>query len=142
MLRTDDYQSELAREIIDAHVHSLQPGHVVGISSSDEQAVERGFKAKLTFRLPVRDLAKDGFALEGGRLDVVEDRSVAVLLYARHKSLINVFIWPTRERETSPRTGSRQGYQWIDWRKGKMEFCAVSDVAPVELGQLQRLLAE
>ena len=59
MLRTDDYQSELAREIIDAHVHSLQPGPVVGISSSDEQAVERWFKAKLTFRLPVRDLSVD-----------------------------------------------------------------------------------
>jgi hypothetical protein len=27
-LRTDDYQAELAEEIVDAHVHSLQPGHL------------------------------------------------------------------------------------------------------------------
>jgi len=141
VLRTDDYQVELAEEIVDAHVHSLQPGHLTGISSNDEQAVKGWFKGKLTFALPVRDFANDGFALQGGRFDVVEGRSVAVLVYARPGHLINVFIWPTRERDTSPRVGSRQGYQWIDWRKGKLEFCAISDAAPAELEQLHRLIA-
>ena len=139
VLRTDDYQSELAEEIVDAHVHSLQPGHLTGISSNDEQAVKGWFKGRLTFALPALDFANDGFALQGGRLDVVEDRSVAVLVYARAGHLINVFIWPTRERDTSPRLGSRQGYQWIDWRKGKMEFCAVSDARTPDLQQLHRL---
>lgn len=83
LLRTDDYQAELAEEIVDAHVHSLQPGHLTGISSNDEQAVKGWFKGKLTCALPVRDFADKGFALQGGRLDVVEERSVAVLVYAR-----------------------------------------------------------
>ncbi len=139
MLRTDDYQVELAEEIVDAHVHSLQPGHLTGISSDDEQAVKGWFKGKLAFALPARDFANDGFALQGGRLDVVEDRSVAVLVYARAGHLFNVFIWPTRERDASPRQGSRQGYQWVDWRKGRIEFCAVSDAPASDLQQLQRL---
>jgi len=139
MLRTDDYQSELAEEIVDAHVHSLQPGHLTTISSNDEQAVKGWFKDRLTFTPPALDFSNDGFALQGGRLDVVEDRSVAVLVYARTGHLINVFIWPTRERDTSPRLGSRQGYQWIDWRKEKMEFCAVSDAPTPDLQQLHRL---
>jgi anti-sigma factor RsiW len=138
-LRTDDYQAELAEEIVNAHVHSLQSGHLTGISSNDEQAVKGWFKGRLTFALPTRDFANDRFALQGGRLDVVEDRSVAVLVYARTGHLINVFIWPTRERDTSPHAGSRQGYQWIDWRKGKIEFCAVSDAPTSDLQQLQRL---
>jgi anti-sigma factor RsiW len=142
VLRTDDYQVELAEEIVDAHVHSLQPGHLTGISSNDEQAVKGWFKGKLTFALPVRDFANDGFALQGGRLDVVEGRSVAVLVYARPNHLFNVFIWPTRERDTSPRLGSRQGYQWIDWRKGRVEFCAVSEAPTSDLQQLQRLLTK
>jgi anti-sigma factor RsiW len=136
---TDDYQVELAEEIVDAHVHSLQPGHLTGISSNDEQAVKGWFKGRLSFALPARDFANDGFALQGGRLDVVEDRSVAVLVYARTGHLFSVFIWPTRERDTSPRLGSRQGYQWVDWRKGRMEFCAVSDAPTSDLQQLQRL---
>jgi anti-sigma factor RsiW len=139
MLRTDDYQSELAEEIVDAHVHSLQPGHLTSISSNDEQAVKGWFQGRLTFALPALDFANDGFTLQGGRLDVIEDRSVAVLVYARTGHLINVFIWPTRERDTSARLGSRQGYQWIDWRKGKIEFCAVSDAPTPDLLQLHRL---
>jgi len=136
---TDDYQVELAEEIVDAHLHSLQPGHLTSISSNDEQAVKGWFKGRLAFALPAHDFANDGFALQGGRLDVVEDRSVAVLVYARSGHLFNVFIWPTRERDTSPRLGSRQGYQWVDWRKSRIEFCAVSDAPTSDLQQLQRL---
>jgi anti-sigma factor RsiW len=139
VFRTDDYQAELAEEIVGAHVHSLQPGHLTGISSNDEQAVKGWFKGRLTFALPARDFANDGFALQGGRLDVVDERSVAVLVYARTGHRINVFIWPTRERDTAPHAGSRQGYQWVDWRKGRIEFCAVSDAPTSDLQQLQRL---
>ncbi len=137
---TDDYRVELAEEIVDAHVRSLQPGSLTGISSNDEQAVEAWFKAKLSFALPVHDFANDGFALQGGHMDVVERRSVAVLVYARRGHLINVFIWPTRERDTSASVGSRHGYQWTDWRKGKVEFCAVSDADPGDLEQLHQLI--
>jgi anti-sigma factor RsiW len=137
--RTDDYQAELAEEIVDAHVHSLQSGHLTGISSNDEQAVKGWFKGRLTFALPALDFANDGFALQGGRVDVVEGRAVAALVYAGPKHLINVFMWPTRERDASPRVGSRQGYQWIDWRKGKLEFCVVSDAPTADLQQLQQL---
>jgi len=142
LLRTDDYQAELVEEIVDAHVHSLEPGHLTGISSNDEQVVKGWFKSKLTFAPPVRDFVNDGFALQGGRLDVVEERSVAVLVYVRPGHLINLFIWPTWERDTSTRAGSRQGYQWIDWRKGKIEFCAVSDAPTSDLQQRQRLFAQ
>ncbi len=142
VFRTDDYQAELAEEIVDAHVHSLQPGHLTGISSNDEQVVKGWFKSKLTFAPPVRDFVNDGFALQGGRLDVVEGRSVAALVYARPEHQIDVFIWPTRERDTSPRVGSRQGYRWIDWRKGRIEFCAVSDAPTSDLQQLQRLFTQ
>jgi anti-sigma factor RsiW len=136
---TDDYQAELAEEIVNAHVQSLQPGHLTGISSNDEQAVKGWFKGRLKFALPARDFANDGFALQGGRLDVVDERSVAVLVYASTGHLINVFVWPRQGRDTSPQVGSRQGYQWVDWRKGRIEFCAVSDAPTSDLQQLQRL---
>jgi anti-sigma factor RsiW len=140
-LRIDDYQVELAGEIVDAHVHSLQPGRLTDIGSNDEKAVKGWFDRKLKFALSVSNFADHGFVLQGGRVDVVEGRSVAVLVYARRGHLVNLFVWPTRERDTSPRLGSRQGYQWIDWRKGKVEFCAVSDAAPQDLENLYQLLA-
>jgi len=138
----DDYQTELAAGIVDAHVRSLQPGHLTGIDSADQRTVKAWFDGKAGFVFPVRDLANDGFSLLGGRMDIVQGRTVAVLAYARLGHVVNVFIWPTREAETSARVGERLGYQWVAWQKGKMEFCAVSDAPPAELEQLHRLIAE
>jgi anti-sigma factor RsiW len=140
--RSDDYQAELAGEIVEAHQRSLQPGNMTGIASHDEAVVRRWFDANLRFAFPVRDFTKAGYALNGGRLDVVEGRSVAALAYEHNGHPINVFVWPTRERDTPPRAGSRQGFQWVDWRKDKMEFCAVSDAAPADLEQLNRLMSD
>jgi anti-sigma factor RsiW len=139
-LSTDDYQAELAGEIVDAYVHSLRPGPIDGIASNDESVVNGRLDRGSGFAVPVRDFANEGFALKGGRIDVIEGRSVAVLVYERNGHPINVFIWRTRERDSPPRTGSRQSFQWIDWRKGKMEFCAVSDAHRADLEQLQKLI--
>jgi anti-sigma factor RsiW len=139
-LHGDDYQAELAGEIVDAHVRSLQPGPMNGIASIDERAVKGWLDDRARFAVPVRDFTNDGFALQGGRVDVIEGHAVAVLVYERNGHPINVFIWPTREPDSPPRTGSQQSFQWVDWRKGKMEFCAVSDADPVELEQLHRLI--
>ena len=139
-VHTDDYQAELAGEIVDAHVRSLQPGHMNGIASTDASVVKGWLEGRARFAVPVRDFANEGFALKGGRVDVIEARAVAVLVYERNEHPINIFIWPTRERDSSPRTGSRQRFQWVDWRKGKMEFCAVSDADPVDLERLHQLM--
>lgn len=139
-LRTEDYQGEFAREIVEAHMRSLLPGYATGVASNDEYAVRGWFDGKVKFAVPVRDFAEQGFVLQGGRRDVVEGRSVAALVYAHNGQLFDVFVWPTREADISPRTGSRQGFHWVDWRKEKMEFCAVSDADPVELEQLHQLI--
>ena len=73
-------------------------------------------------------------------MDLVEGRTIPALVYVYDGHLINVFIWPTRERDTEPREGSRQGFQWVDWRKGKMEFCAVSDIDPTDIKKLYELM--
>jgi anti-sigma factor RsiW len=77
-LHSDDYQAELAAEIVDAHVRSLQPGPMTGIASNDERAVKGWLDGRAGFAVPVRDFANDGFALKGGRVDVIEGRAVAV----------------------------------------------------------------
>lgn len=139
-VRNEDYQAELAGEIVEMHMRSLQPGHSTGIASNDEYAVRAWFDGKVKFSVPVRDFSKEGFVLQGGRVDKVESRSVAALVYARNGHLFDVFVWPTREVNTSPRPGSQQGFQWVDWRKGKMEFCAVSDADPAEVERLHQLI--
>ena len=131
-----------AAEMVDAHLRSLQSGHLTDVTSTDQHTVKPWFNGKLDFSPPVRDFANDGFPLQGGRLDVLHGRTVAALVYGRRKHIVNVFVWPTSERDFAPRSGSQLGYQWVDWRKGGMEFCAISDTPYTDLDQLQRLISQ
>src|SRR6202789_3901401 len=135
------YDGVLAAEIVDAHLRSLQPGHLTDVISTDQHTVKPWFDGKIDFAPPVQDFASDGFPLQGGRLDVVGGRTVAALVYGRRKHFVSVFIWPTTEKDEGPRTGSQQGYNWINWRKNGMEFYAVTDAAAPDLTQLQALLS-
>jgi anti-sigma factor RsiW len=130
-----------AGELLDAHIRSLQSGHLTDVASTDRHTVKPWFDGKLDFIPPVQDFQSQGFPLVGGRLDVLGQRNVAALVYGRRKHLVNVFVWPTKEpdTETVHGPGSRQGYQWVHWRHKGMEFCAVSDVNGDDLHQLAEL---
>jgi mycothiol system anti-sigma-R factor len=142
LLRGNQGETALASAIVDAHLRSLQPGHLEDVQSTDQHTVKPWFDGKLNFAPPVHDFVNEGFPLQGGRLDVVRGRTVAVLVYARRKHLINVFVWPTTEPDSEPLSGSQLGYHWIDWRKSGMEMYAVSDVSPNDLTELHHLLMQ
>jgi anti-sigma factor RsiW len=141
-LRGTGGQTAIASAIVDAHLRSLQPGHLEDVQSTDQHTVKPWFDGKIDFAPPVQDFVNEGFPLQGGRLDVVAGRNVAVLVYARRKHLINVFIWPTTEPDSEPRSGSELGYHWMGWRKSGMEMYAVSDVSPEDLAQIHHLLSQ
>jgi len=131
--------SMLTAQIFDAHLRSLQPGHLTDVTSSDQHTVKPWFDGRLDFAPPVRDFSNEGFPLVGGRLDVIGGRTVAALVYGRRKHFINVFLWPHEASVSREQAGSRQGYNWIRWRSGGFEVWAVSDAAPADLQELRRL---
>ncbi|HKW57717.1 MAG TPA: anti-sigma factor [Candidatus Acidoferrum sp.] len=132
-----------ATEVIDAHIRSLQAGHLTDVASTDQHTVKPWFDGKLDFIPPVKDFMDEGFPLIGGRLDVLGQRNVAAIVYGRRKHLINVFVWPTKEPDTPIHPpGSRQGFQWVHWRHQGMEFCAVSDVSAEDLRELAQLIIQ
>jgi anti-sigma factor RsiW len=140
--KEEDYQAQFAAEIVDAHLRSLLPGQISSVNSTDPETVKAWFASQVKFVFPVRDFATDGFALQGGRVDIVQGRAVAALVYRNREQVFNVFIWRAREPDGSAHTGTRQGYQWIDWRRDSLEFCTVSEAAPSDLERLHRLLSE
>jgi len=130
-----------AVEMIDAHVRSLQPGHLTDIASTDQHTIKPWFNGKLAFIPPVKDFSEEGFPLIGARLDVLGGQNVAALVYTRRKHIINVFVMPTKEADTGiHEPGLRQGYQWRHWRRQGMEYCAVSDVSDSDIYELAQLI--
>ena len=141
LVQTHAGTERITAELIDAHVRALQPGHLTDVQSTDQHTVKPWFDGKLDFIPPVNDFSDHGFTLVGGRLDVLEGRNVAALVYSRRKHLISVFIWPSADK---PRdftgSGSKRGYNWITWKSGDMQFYLVSDVSPADLTTLKSLI--
>ena len=135
--------ARITAELIDAHVRSLQPGHLTDVESTDQHTVKPWFDGKLEFIPPVSDFSQQGFPLVGGRLDIIDGRDVAALVYSRRKHLINLFVWPYLEKEPNlVSSGSRQGYNWLRWQSGDMQLCLVSDVAALDLRELKELIRQ
>jgi anti-sigma factor RsiW len=87
------------------------------------------------------DLKDQGFPLVGGRLDYLDHRNVAALVYQRQKHFINVFVWPEESSAAKlPEVQTIQGYNLIYWSHDGMNFCAASDLNLAELRQFSQLL--
>jgi anti-sigma factor RsiW len=109
--------------------------HLTDVASSDQHTVKPWLDVKLDFAAPVVDLSGDGFPLIGGRLDYLDNRSVAALVYQRRKHFINLFIWPTTPADSKEqKMVERQGYHLVHWIDGDFTYWAVSDVS---VGDLQ-----
>ena len=139
--RADVADRDVASQVLDAHLRSLQLTHLTDVASTDQHIVKPWFVGKLDFAPPVPDFAAEGFPLVGGRLDIVGGRSVAALVYNRRKHVINLFVWPSEESDTAPRSGTQRGYAWIRWTRGGMSFWAASDVAASDLDEFARLVS-
>ncbi len=134
----------LAQEIVSNHVRSLQlESHRTDVISSDQHTVKPWFDGKLDFAPTVKDFSNQGFPLIGGRLEYLDNRAVAALIYQRQKHYINLYIWPAEQSHaTSEVAAKRQGYNLLHWTNSGMNYWAVSDLNGVELHEFARLVQE
>ena len=140
-LRRPGAEQFLATELVSSHVRSLMADHLTDVASSDQHTVKPWFDGKLDFAPSVVNSASDGFPLVGGRLDYLNNRPVAALVYQRRKHFINVFIWPVQNGDASAaKPISREGYQLLHWVDRDLNYWAVSDASGNELVALKELI--
>jgi anti-sigma factor RsiW len=130
-------QPGLLDQIVASHVRALQPGHLEDVVSTDQHTVKPWFDGRIDFAPPVKDLAAKQFPLLGGRLDYVNDRPVAALIYGSDKHIVDLYVWPGSS-QPAPRAATRNGYNTVHWGENGMEFWAVSDLEASKLNEFVR----
>lgn len=134
-----------ADELVESHVRAQVSGRDIDVISTDRHTVKPWFNGRLDYSPPVEDLAANGFALEGGRLDYLAHQRVAVLVYRYQKHVIDVYVFPQTGsggtgRDTGgavPATLGREGYSIAHWNAEGMTWWAISDAAPDALKGLE-----
>jgi anti-sigma factor RsiW len=141
-LQRPDPEQFLATQLIASHVRSLMANHLADVASSDQHTVKPWLDARLDFAPPVVDLANAGFPLIGGRLDYLDQRPVAALIYQRRKHFINLFVWPAADASKTTKEISHQGYHLLHWIEGDFNYWAVSDVNASDLQTFRQIFEE
>jgi anti-sigma factor RsiW len=129
--------------VVSDHIRALEPGHLMDVVSTDQHTVKPWFDGRLDFAPPVKDFKAQGFPLVGGRLDYLDNKKVAALIYQRRQHLIDLYVWPDGGHlDHGPTEGSRSGYNFRHWSQDGMAFWAVSDLAPDQLAGFVALLRD
>jgi len=130
----EDRDSRILNEAVSAHLRSLQAEHLVDVLSSDQHTVKPWFNGRIDLAPPVIDLTVQGFTLIGGRLDYIDGKPVAAIVYRRRVHVINMFVSDTGSSESVPaRSTMVQGFNILRWADHGLRFIAISDINADEL---------
>ncbi len=129
-----DRDQRVLHEAISAHLRSLQADHLTDVLSSDQHTVKPWFNGHIDLAPPVIDLAAQGFTLIGGRLDFIDGKPVAAIVYRRRVHVINLFVAQRMGPSLpAPKLESVQGFNIRRWTDQGLNLLAVSDLSPDEL---------
>jgi len=134
LMQRADQEQQILDDAVSAHLRSLQAGHLTDVPSSDQHTVKPWFNGRLAVAPPVVDLAAQGFTLLGGRLDYIDGKPVAAIVYRRRAHIINLFVAQTADLERgAARHATVQGFNIRRWTEQGLRFIAISDISADEL---------
>jgi len=117
---------ELISQAITNHACSLMVDHLVDVTSNDRHIIRPWFNGKLDYSPPVADLAQEGYALVGGRIDMLDKRPVAAIVYRHGSLVINVFVWPDANGKIDFDVQSDRGYHFCGWNQAGLNYFCIS----------------
>ena len=128
----------LASEVVAGHIRGLLAPQPFDIASSDRHTVKPWFTQRLPESPQVPDLAENGFVLLGGRVDVIDNRPVATIVYkhAAHTVSLTTLKPGTRVPEQNI-----AGYNVRSWSDGNFTYVAVCDLPNTDLAVFEREFA-
>jgi len=124
-----DAEGELSRQAVLRHSYSLAPDHPLDVASANPRVVKSWLTVKLDFAPPVVGSPASGYSLVGGRVDVIQNRSVAALIYKHDNDVVTLFCWPPKKEHLSKRNHFIEGYHVRTWGNAECNYILVSKLS-------------
>jgi anti-sigma factor RsiW len=128
----------VASEVVAGHIRGLLAQQPFDIASSDRHTVKPWFTSRLPESPQVPDLAAKGFVLLGGRVDVIENRPVATIVYKHAAHTVS--LTTLKPGLTVPEQNIA-GYNVRSWSDGNFTYVAVCDLPSTDLAVFEREFA-
>ena len=132
-----DSGKALSREAVLHHSRSLTGTDLLDVTSDQPQVVRSWLTAKLAFSPPVVCTPASGCSLNGARLDVIQNRLVAVLIYKQGKEVVTLFCWPPKKEPLSNSDHFIEGYHAYTWSNAACNYVLVSKLGEREMDEFE-----
>ncbi|RWB73018.1 MAG: anti-sigma factor [Mesorhizobium sp.] len=126
----DNGAESFAVAVANGHRRSLLAATPVDIVSSDRHTVKPWLDGRIGVSPPAPDMAKDGYALLGGRVEVIGDKPMPALVYRHHEHLITLVAAPRQNEAKSVPVAddlSAGGFLLVHWTDDAFSYWAISD---------------
>jgi len=131
----------IVQEVAAVHARALDAGQTVELASDDPATVDRWLSARLPESVSPTG-GGDGFALRGARVDSLEGHKVATVVYQVRNHLVDVFAWPSAEKDMEPRPSVAGRWTVCRWSHRGVAYWMVSDAGTEDLKALAALIKE
>ena len=132
---------DVAVEAVTSHVRATLANQMIQVASSNQHTVKPWLSARLDYSPPVPDMQDAGFTLVGGRVDYLDRRPVATLVYRIRDHMIDVYVRPESGGELSKPMRTVRGFNVARATGSGMDWIAVSDVSADVLASFVQRLA-
>jgi anti-sigma factor RsiW len=129
----------IENEVAAVHARAIDAGRTAELASSDPAAIERWLSARLPESVPPTE-GGDGFALRGARVDSLEGRPVATLVYEVRDHVVDVFAWRSPEGDMEPRPTVVGRWTVCRWAHQGVAYWMVSDTGSEDLKALAAVI--
>ena len=133
-------EERLGQEVVASHVRATLTQRLVDVQSSERHTVKPWLSSRLDFSPPVRELKLAGSVFVGGRVDYLDGRPVAALVYKQGEHVVEAFVWPAGGADRQVTLSSQRGFHLAHWSRRGMTHWVVSDLNREEFAAFVREL--
>lgn len=127
---------------INSYVRATAAHRLVDVASSSREAIQPWVSDRLGFSAPVLAAVPAQGELVGARMDSLDGRAVAAIVYRVRDHIVNTYVWPATDDAAAITSASLKGFNVSHWSRAGLRYCVVSDLPHAQVVAFAETLAQ